>query len=1447
MSEVIVPQEIEVEDASNKVVAVPEPNRELASNKVVAVPAPQDPSSKALDDIYLAQAAAIDSYLTGTDVGENFDKYSRVFNPKQDAERLSKLKATEDATAVVRKVEDNPYVGGQSIATNLTAGAIAQRQALVDGNNIDRQYIESISTEEGLALVEENTAKMELQKLLVEAESEVSTGEHIAGFLGNVLPFVETITQSALTGTFIIGRQEALQSAMVKFKNKPIEEQARIAPALLDMLIDYQGKSAGTATFSKFINAGGEYQTGDFHAANSLFDLADVAGFAKAGQLYLKSRSTIKTLKEAGDAVTASRANVIAMSDEDVAESLGTTVDSAVSTALPFKMDSLDLNSTDDLSVESIERIKAFYQMSDDTTDGIISGSSFVREGLLDTEDRALAEAEAMLKLANAKHENLRVLERGDDFTVFAYDARGADGKMLPETHSLSLDLDAAQDWKEADLNVGFPGATSPTVWLQGTAKRAAAQAQRLDFATPAVEKQLAEVMKEALSSLGSIANPKTHKRRHAVDRALIAGDEYVDEATQARGIVFSPEVLHDTYGLDEAGMEAYYKVNKAFQDTWAIANQAKRREMAILKYKGITMNTGESTYGKVQDSVKAAEESLRKGEIRYIYDDVEGTVIRNGGAEGWLEAHYDNNKVLINLDTPYRTLDAAVGDVKYILVDRSSVGAIPDEVITKNVGYVTRFDEDAAYFVKQHIPQNIDGQASSYPKTLRFFNNKPDADRYVKILEEADIEQGVSIKVGSGPKYSALGDREAESFSNITGDFSHGRSGLYTGTRSEDAILFGLNGDKSQRINSFQALAKNISAVAKVTTLNEWRMGLEQKWINTANRHLKEIGEQGRVESFGGVPEIMRNTEAGEALLQMELIIREWQGYASAAETTWKGTTQRMMNWAAKHGAHESIIKGIGSMKSIDPIARAKSVAFHSLLGSFNPAHFWIQAQGAQIALSLAAGKYATKVVRNVGAFTYIGEGVVRSDKVIPMASKLSSYDAGEFEAMWKLWKKSTMGDTVTQTADHAAALKGYGITAQVVKKVLSSGLFFYRNGELINRRTSFLTAMERYKEANNLTSVKGLGDAELKVIMADANNMMLNMGKSNKAGYQKGVYSLGTQFLKVTTSSLETGLGMNGHFTKAERGRMVTGQIAMYGTAGVPLIAFPIMYAMEVMGITQEELKANPIKTKALTDGFWGAFSYWAVGEDMEVSSRGSLLRGITDLADRVMNSDSPVTEALLGAFGSTQVSFWTEWAKQVKDVTMSAHGSTVLDIVEIPFLSVLATISTFSNIEKAVIMNRRDQIQTKAGATVVSKDFNWKAELMTVVGFRTAIESEPYTLDQRTKALKSVNKKMADYAYLIQQEFALKAETVGVTAADRKVLHDNLAFIEQTADGPLARQEIRAIIDRKYKASTVQNSARNRYIDASNGKLMDGMSSLKDAVLGTSLIILEDTEGN
>lgn len=575
---------------------------------------------------------------------------------------------------------------------------------------------------------------------------------------------------------------------------------------------------------------------------------------------------------------------------------------------------------------------------------------------------------------------------------------------------------------------------------------------------------------------------------------------------------------------------------------------------------------------------------------------------------------------------------------------------------------------------------------------------------------------------------------------------------------------------------------------------------------------------------------------------------IRDWQGFPSQEEQVYNALNQRLYEWALNTGRNKTA-KVVGWLRDKDPISAMRATAFHSLLGWFNPAQLWVQAQGMSVAVSINLGKNLTETLRHTSGLTFLGEGAEIGSKRFAIAAKAAGIDADELAEMHALWKKTGLEDSVLQTADHAAAIRGHGIAMDAISKAADKGLFFYRGGEMLNRRMAFTTALDELKSG----SIKGfesfkkgdkVSDEALKAVLNRTHNLMLNLSKANRAQWQKGIASVPTQFFQVSAKALETVTGANDNLTKAERMRVMAGQIALYGTAGVPLAGLGANYALEMMGVTQQDIDENPLLVKTWNDGFWGFTTLGIFGVDAEVAKRGSLIRGVTDFVDNWMFSESTVGTKLLGAFGATGNRFWDSFTDHMRPITMSAYPTDIVDIAKLPVMPFLQSVSTWRNGEKAVFMQAIDAILDKHGDPTVSRDFEVRESVMAAIGFQLSDEVQAWSLTERTQHVLDANKRYVDAIIDVMNTVAFKDATGTLTEDYLREVEQFYAVIYGTL--PYDREmDVRNAVKSRLSRGDKKSRAIQKYIDKGIGNATAQLSVIKDGLLGTNVQTLNKPE--
>lgn len=1415
--------------------------------------------SEDTEQFLAVQSAFLDNYLSGTPVVENYNHYSKMINKDAEAAKLAQIKAKTDAEEVAEEFYRNPYALAGDFETTAVAGGLAIEEARRQGTDVDMQYAEAVSGPDFMPeAVREEAARASMFKMLNDFDQEVSFGDHVMDFFKGFVPGLSTYEGYQLTGD-VWDQSEGIAQAIRTFQTQPIEVQERIFPVLRDELREKAGDAAALRLLEQFLKPTGGEEVEEFSNLETVLDFVDLTGvgllFGQTLRGMKQGYNLTKTMKRVGNDEGAVESAVASFVDADIRRATNQDEVTAIGNVVPFDTSIEDLGHVNGLHGDVYNSLKEYFGEVDKTAEDIMLGRGFLKEGIISTRARADLEAEAIRRFKAEQAEDITPIFRDENQTTFAYKIRDEDGNITEQQYTMNVTLDDAGMWDQSVSGLMANLVGSPS-WIARSAalKEDVATAQRLDYLSGQINRQLTDLTKKALEPLGNLLRPKNRQKLAKVDNALIQGDEWKN-ADGTRGKVFDVEELRTRFKLEDDEISSYYRINRLYNNIWNIRNHEKRQEMVGRGYKNLNLpRSGEKTYGRPLENATTANGSIRTNNVNWVYDaDADELVeVRNAG-EGFFKDLYDNDKVIVRLDESYN-IGGDRGNVRYIISNKDEVSELPQEVLLRKVGYVPRVYTSNVYFVKELGERVLDkDKTETFEKTLRFFDNKKEADDYVTQLvndELADITDPIArgqLEKQLRVKYQARADRESEILAGQAGTVGHGSGGLYTGARAQDDILFGLSGDKAQRVNSFEALTRNIGNLSRFTSINQWRMGLEQRWVNTANEIFRKKGIDKRVESLQRLDTIAEAVDEVKFLNRMHDQIRDWQNFPTESERFFQSSVQSMYDFAKAKGWNRTA-KMIGNFRDSDPVSAARATAFHSLLGWFNPAQFWVQAQGMSIALSLGLGKYAGRSMANAMALRALGEGAVNPARIsaVSKGSRLLSangaYDADDLAKLHELWKKTGYQDSVVQTADHAAAAKGYGVTMDAIKRTADRGLLFYRQGELLNRSFSFTIAIERWKEKTG-KGIADITDDVLKGIMDDANNMMLNMTRANRASWQKGLPSLPTQFLQVTTKFLETATMANRQFEPAEVGRMMLGQLALYGTAGIPIIGGGVgigaMLATEIFGMDQQDIDNNPAIVKTINDGFWGLVSYQAFGVDIELSSRGSLLRGIGDFVDNWFVQESTITEKLLGAFGATQTNFMDTFLSELRPFTLSNVKELDFDdVASLAVNPVLSSISTWNNARKAYYMARLGELYNRRGRVVARGDYDVLDVIAQGIGFQRTEMTETYDLAFLNRQEQEHLNGVVDDVLKQMNSFAAKYPDGSYTAEQFDEHYAGLQLLMAGLD-PDQRMQVQSSIKRALLDSPRRDYEASRYIERTMQNTADKLEMWKATAIGNKII--------
>jgi hypothetical protein len=312
------------------------------------------------------------------------------------------------------------------------------------------------------------------------------------------------------------------------------------------------------------------------------------------------------------------------------------------------------------------------------------------------------------------------------------------------------------------------------------------------------------------------------------------------------------------------------------------------------------------------------------------------------------------------------------------------------------------------------------------------------------------------------------------------------------------------------------------------------------------------------------------------------------------------------------------------------EPVKFMRNVAFHKVMGFFNPVPLWTQIQTMTHIAAISDGMIG---MHSAGTSVLTWAGLKNPKMIKHLDSKAAamgywkpgqfteSFDALQRSGFWNVGGEYSM-------VDQFFAPK---MITGGVEKFLDAGTVFFREGELLTRLAAWNASYLEFRKANPTAK---LTDKNIKAMIARADLMTVNMSRASNASWQHGVASIPTQFLSYPMRLAEQLLGSR--LTTAQKSKAFLTYSMMYGVpvaAGAPVALWPVYEsvrkAMLEKGIDYDD---NVVK-QVFMDGIPSMLIEMAAGEKQDFGSRfgpgGSpIIRNVVD---------GKYLETLFGASGS------------------------------------------------------------------------------------------------------------------------------------------------------------------------------------------------------------------
>lgn len=443
-----------------------------------------------------------------------------------------------------------------------------------------------------------------------------------------------------------------------------------------------------------------------------------------------------------------------------------------------------------------------------------------------------------------------------------------------------------------------------------------------------------------------------------------------------------------------------------------------------------------------------------------------------------------------------------------------------------------------------------------------------------------------------------------------------------------------------------------------------------------------------------------------------------------------------------------EAIFDRTGKQLNLgDPTNGLLKIGFQSAFGFGNVSQFFMQGFHATTIMAISP-KYGLK-----GAYMTIPlRGALRANtpelqklalQRVAKAADISEKDAGELiEFMRTSGRAVVDGDAIEDGTGVGfgisgwngesmkySALSGVGYNiSKTVTKGLDLGLMPFKSGERLARMTGINTAFFEFKA--KFPNVSALSDEARLWITRREQDLTFNMSSVARGQVQSGFMKVPTQWLSYTLRSMEQ-IFVGRNFTKAERARLFTVLMPMYGLTGFGL-ENAADYVGEKLNIAPDSNLYVGLKY-GMIDGLVAE-----LGGDVEVGfgQRLAPVGAITDTYKKIFQED--VATAALGPSGEIAGGvFSAAWGA----ITALVHGQTATVTEDV--IKLLRQPSGIDNVAKAMGIYKNGIYRSKNGIELESQMTTGDA-IMALGGFTPLEVVENYSrLNKQYTSKKKFNK--------------------------------------------------------------------------------------------------------
>ncbi len=584
----------------------------------------------------------------------------------------------------------------------------------------------------------------------------------------------------------------------------------------------------------------------------------------------------------------------------------------------------------------------------------------------------------------------------------------------------------------------------------------------------------------------------------------------------------------------------------------------------------------------------------------------------------------------------------------------------------------------------------------------------------------------------GSKHPFEAVGDRELPSFYSSGGKLSGEEtwleelSGMSTFMPSQGKMFTSPKGPMlpnirdwtmdAQLIDPFTMLNDSLEQIAKLSSLNDFRIKGVQKWVSTYGPYLDLQGVEnmnpmrifleGKFRS--DTPDIQARKGAAE--VQRSYIKRQL-GWQSDFDIALQSGTRKFMDSLAGDdiGFKSKFITGAYNyIDEAKPINGMMGLAMDATMGFLNIAQWPLQVMTAIGASAIDLTKGGQAMANLIPLFWWRAQKnkLKAVNGIIKMGwHKVVGFnDPNEYRQMMMALDRVGFMDNVLATMKETyGARTAMGVIGKSWQSVSKGGRIFVNNAEQINRSVAWQMAWRLIKEDKKFAGLVVNSPQFIERVRKLAGTLSANMDEAGAAAWQKNtITKVPTQFMSYMARWHE--MLFDKYLTPVQKARFFTGQAFFFGTAGIPFAA----WMADMYQRNQGEVPEPGTLGFALDRGFIDTMLFYSTGMNWDMSSKAGIGAYPTDLIMELFGhgryGEVSAAEIVGGASGQIWSQFADAGFATLYYAAKESGGESGKPLTEATIKRAARSISLLNNVLKAEAIWNYGQYTNRKGEVII-----------------------------------------------------------------------------------------------------------------------------------------------